>query len=67
MVQCLNIIKMVVKMLCKQCENFILNGGTTSFEVVYNLNNPSKLGNCKLTGELKNELNSCNNGKMKKK
>ena len=46
-------------MLCRDCENFIPNGGTTSFEAVYNLGKGKKLGNCKTTNELKNELNSC--------
>lgn len=49
--------------LCKKCDKWKPNGGTTSIGAVYN--NPllsHKLGNCEVTGKLKNELNryDCN-------
>ena len=51
---------MTIKGLCKDCSNFKPNGGYTSFEVIYNLGAPKKLGYCAITGELKNELCGCN-------
>lgn len=46
--------------LCGKCKSFVPNGGVTSIGAVYNEPVRSdKLGNCKITGELKNELNSC--------
>lgn len=46
--------------LCGKCNKWKSNGGMTSFGAAYNeklLSN--KLGNCTITGRLKNELNGC--------
>lgn len=46
--------------LCRDCNKWKPNGGITSMGIIYD--NPSlssKLGNCEVTGKLKNELNGC--------